>query len=343
MRLLRPSLVVAAVVFSHLPARADAPPAPAQVEEARRLFKVGVALLEDPEGAKYDEARVQFQKAYDLSGNWKVLANLGVCQLKLERDGEAIASYEKYLAEGGANVDAEEKAQIERDLGVLKAQVVTVHLTLPGTGASITDERLDSRGNKMINEYQAPTEALTLGLHPGEHTLTARLQSGSSKWDARLTPSSEVSHTFEIVAAPAPTSAATVAGPATTSPGADQGAGAAEGERPIPTTVWIGAGVTGALTIGAVVTGIMALGKRADFTSINDGSHSEADKQSAHDSAQSMGLVSTILSAGAVVGAGVTTYLFLSRPTEPREQQARTVVAPWIGPGGGGLAVGGVL
>lgn len=346
MRFLGPSLVAAAVVFSSLTARAaDAPaPGPAQIEEARRLFKVGVALLEDPDGAKYDEARIQFQKAYDLSGNWKVLANLGVCQLKLERDGEAIASYEKYLAGGGANIDPEEKAQIERDLAVMKAQVVTVHLTFPGTGAAVTDERTDSRGNKMINEYTAPDTALTIGLHPGDHTITARLPAGTAKWDARLAPAGEESHTFEIAAEPvaAPGAAPGVA-PAAGTPGADQGTAPQEGERPIPVPVWIGAGVTGALTIGAVVTGAMALGKRGDFDSINDSSHSEAEKQSAHDSAASMGLVSTILSAGALVGAGVTTYFFLSRPTVSKEQQARTVIAPWVGPGGGGLAVGGVL
>jgi hypothetical protein len=335
--------VFAAVVLSQVPARAQAPtPAPAQIDEARRLFKVGVALLEDPEGAKYDEARVQFQKAYDLSGNWKILANLGVCQLKLERDGEAIASYEKYLAGGGANIDAEEKAQIERDLAVLKAQVVTVNLTLPAAGA-ITDERLDSRGNKMINEYQAPGQTLTLGLHPGDHTLTARLPNGTAKWEANLAPASQASHTFEVVPEPAAAPVGAVA-PGAATPAADQGAPAGEGERPIPTTVWIGAGVTGALTIGAVVTGAIALGKRSDFNAINDSTHSETEKQSAHDSAASMGLVSTVLSAGALVGAGVTTYLFFSRPTAPtKEQQARTILAPWIAPGGGGLAVGGAL
>src|SRR5690349_18098143 len=121
MRLLGRSLLVAAVMLSHVPARAADPPAagtapdPAKIEEARRVFKVGVALLEDPEGAKYDEARIQFQRAFDLSGNWKVLANLGVCQLKLERDGEAIASYEKYLSAGAALIDPDERAQIERD------------------------------------------------------------------------------------------------------------------------------------------------------------------------------------------------------------------------------------
>jgi hypothetical protein len=331
-------------LFSHIPAWADGPaPAPAQVEEARRLFKVGVALLEDPEGAKYDEARVQFQRAYDLSGNWKVLANLGVCQLKLERDGEAIASYEKYLSSGGANIDPDEKAQVERDLAVLKAQVVTVHLTFPGTGAAVTDERTDSRGNKMINEYAASAETLTLGLHPGDHVLTARMQAGSAKWETQLAGASESSHTFEIVAAPAAPTGPQVSGAQPTTQTGDQGTTPQEGERPIPVTVWIGAGVTGALTIGAVATGIVALSKRADFTDINDSTHSEAEKQSAHDSAASMGLVSTILSAGALVGAGVTTYLFFSRPTVSKEQQARTVVAPWVLPGGGGLAVGGVL
>jgi hypothetical protein len=364
------SCLVAAAIFSTTAAHAaDSPEAPAapaaqaagsaptaeQVDEARRLFKVGLALLGDPEGAKFEEARAQFQRAYDLSGNWKVLSNLGVCQLKLERDGEAIKSYEAYLVGGGNNIDADERAQVERDLGVLKAQVVTVRLSFPAAGATVADQRTDNRGNKIGNAYTAAAETLVLGLHPGDHVLTARLTSGAAKWETTLSPGSTVEHRFEVAPEPAQVAIAPQ-GAAMASPTTEQGAPAREGTRPITTAVWIGAGVTGALAVGALATGVSALGKRSDFDKVNDSAHSDAEKSAARDSATSMGLVNTVFSAAALVGAGVTAYLFFTRPEAgpPSERaeraerarralQARTVVTPWVGGGGAGLVVGGVL
>ena len=48
--------------------------------------------------------------------------------MKLERDGEAIDAFEKYLAQGGSQVDAAERAQMERDLLTTKSGVVTVSI-----------------------------------------------------------------------------------------------------------------------------------------------------------------------------------------------------------------------
>lgn len=342
------SVVALACVLPSPPAYAEDPPrgaapSPEQVEEARRLFRVGVSLLEDPDGAKYEEARAQFQRAYELSGNWKVLANLGLCQLKLERDGEAVASYEKYLSEGGKNIDPDERAQVERDLGVLKAQVVSVKLTFPAGGIDFTDQRTDSRGNKIINAYKATADTMSIGVHPGDHVFTARLPGRSVNWETALAPGSQAEHKFEAApeqaASPSPqgSDASGLHGTETGGP-ADQGTGT----RPIPTGVWVGAAATGALAVGAVVTGVMALGARSDFNAINDGTHSLAEKNDAHDKATSLALVNTIISGAAVVGAGVTAYLFFTRPTE-HPTEARTVVAPWVTSNGGGLAVGGVL
>ena len=69
-------------------------------EEARQHFKAGVNLLNDPDGPRYEEAYREFKAAYAASASYKILGNLGLCAMKLERDGEAIDAYEKYLAEG---------------------------------------------------------------------------------------------------------------------------------------------------------------------------------------------------------------------------------------------------
>src|SRR6476661_4083922 len=74
---------------------------PAHVAEGKRYFAAGVALVNDPDGPCYEDALVQFKKAFDVLGAWKVLVNIAICSLKLERDGEAIEAYEKYLVAGG--------------------------------------------------------------------------------------------------------------------------------------------------------------------------------------------------------------------------------------------------
>src|SRR4029079_4172431 len=95
-------------------------------EAARQHFKTGVAYLTDPDGARYEDAYREFKTAYADSPSWKILGNLGITSMKLERDGEAVDAFEKYLAGGGANVDSSERAQMERDLMTTKAGLVWV-------------------------------------------------------------------------------------------------------------------------------------------------------------------------------------------------------------------------
>src|ERR1700761_1945396 len=56
-------------------------------DSARQHFQAGVNLLQDPDGARYPEAYREFQMAYAVSPSWKILSNLGIAALKLERDG----------------------------------------------------------------------------------------------------------------------------------------------------------------------------------------------------------------------------------------------------------------
>ncbi|MBV9949955.1 MAG: hypothetical protein JOZ69_24140, partial [Myxococcales bacterium] len=64
-------------------------------EEARKHFAAGVSLLQDPDGARYEDAYREFEAAYAASSSPKILGNIGYCALKLERDGEAIAAYSR--------------------------------------------------------------------------------------------------------------------------------------------------------------------------------------------------------------------------------------------------------
>jgi hypothetical protein len=312
-------------------------------DSARQHFKTGVAYLKDPDGARYEEAYREFRAAYADSPSWKILGNLGITAMKLERDGEAIDAFEKYLAQGGQQIDAAERAQMESDLLTTKAGVVNVSITASPAGVTITDERQPLTGRPVTNRYDVAADGtLHVGIRRGRHKITASLDGYvDQSWELDAEPGPEQPHQFALQQTPATTpTVGQSAGGAGTTPVA------AEMTRPISVPVIIAASVTGALLVGAGVTGGLALSKGSDYKDKNDGHH-VAEAQDLHDSAKTMNLVADSLLLGAVAGGVVTTILFLNRPYVPANggdagaTARRFEVVPAVGAGVGGLVMSG--
>jgi hypothetical protein len=184
------------------PAWADDAP----TEEARRHFKAGIAYLEDPEGERIEEAHAEFQKAYEISHSPKVLGNIALCAMKLERDGEAIDAYTRYLKEV-ADIDPQERAQIARDLQTLTAGAVHVDVTLDAATAddvALYDSRVPARGTSVLNVY-TPTKGqkTQLVLRPGHHVMTLKvLGRDRDTWEFSAAPGARMAHAFHMVEAP---------------------------------------------------------------------------------------------------------------------------------------------
>ena len=180
--------------------------------EARAHFEAGVSLLQDPDGARYEEAYREFLTAYEQSRSPRVLGNVGLCAMKLERDAEAIDAYSRYLDEV-SDIDPVERDQIRRDLLTLKSGVVRVTLTVSPPGAKIVDVRVAVRGDAVTNVYSPGTsDKITIGIRPGHHILKAKIadrESASVEVDA--TPGS--AFTRSLVVAP-PSANVQVARPA---------------------------------------------------------------------------------------------------------------------------------
>src|SRR5262245_25772706 len=106
-----PVLSLAFVVLAAAAASTAAPSARADdvtiTEEARTHFAAGVALLQDPKAPRYEEAYREFKAAYSSAPSYKILGNLGLCAMKIERDGEAIEAYSKYLEQAGSDLSAD--------------------------------------------------------------------------------------------------------------------------------------------------------------------------------------------------------------------------------------------
>jgi hypothetical protein len=149
-------------------------------EKARQLFRTGVALIQDPDGARYEEAYQQFKAAYTEAPSWKILGNLGYTAMKLERDGEAIDAFRAYLDRGGKELSKSERAQFQSDLDTLSASAATVTILGLPPGTRVTDVRSPNKGSDIRNNYEMPEGGpLVLRVRPGAHHFTAQWEGQS--------------------------------------------------------------------------------------------------------------------------------------------------------------------
>jgi hypothetical protein len=165
-------------------------------EDARKHFKAGVSLLQDPDGARYEDAYREFQAAYAASLSPKILGNIGYCALKLERDGDALGAYTRYLQEV-PDVDPALTAQITRDVATLRTGLVRVTLTVDSPDAMVVDKRLHMRGELITNLYGPVRGDIEIGLRAGHHVIEMKVAGETmSPWEFDANPGAILSHSF---------------------------------------------------------------------------------------------------------------------------------------------------
>lgn len=316
-------------------------------DEAQKHFDAGLAYADDPTGPKWEEAFKEFRAAYALSQNWKILNNIGLCALNLERDGEAIEAYKDYLSHGGEKGLTEKlRKQIEKDVAMLSASLVNVTLSVDPADAVVVDERTTSRGELRVNRYPVKNGAAKLGLHPGTHKLTIEARGYVSEtWSFDAEPGSTHEHQVQLVSekrdtvpAPAKPEPTDSAAPLTSEP-------PKPAERSTPTGVYIGLAATGVFAIAATATGVLALGKDKKFNESTNPSEEDDLKKSG----KTLALLTDIGIGAAVVSAGITAYLYFSAPKSPARDATATNdkgvsqirVAPAVGPNAAGVALSG--
>jgi hypothetical protein len=280
-----------------------------------------------------------------------VLGNIGLCALKLERDGEAIEAYEKYLAGGRNEIDKSEREQVDRDLQRLRAQLVKVHIEAPA-GTQLADDRTTTQGSHVGNVYPMSAATLDLGLHPGHHLIVAKNDQGQARWEVDLAPASSASHKFEITnasaqPAPAPPPVATPsAAPDAPTPVVSVGADSSVPASPKSSTRTLAfvAGGVGLVGVGAgVLFAVMRSSKvkeSEDLCTGPSGACPESQRAKIDEldnSAKTNGTLSVV--GFAVGGIGLATgaaLLVMSSPSTSSAASPR--VRPWLGLGSAGVA-----
>lgn len=301
--------------------------------EAKQHFAAGVAFLQDPDGEKVEEAYREFRTAFDLSGSAKILGNMGLCAMKLERDGEAIEAYARYLREV-PEIDPDERAQIVRDLQTLTVGVARLTISVDKPGVRLVDVRIPVRGERVTNLYGPVDGKITVGVRPGHHVITARLAGhDDASWELEAYAGGRDEHAMVLRKTVVATAAV---------PGA---------ERPSPSVApWIVMGAGGAMLAAGAVTGVVALGKTSDLEREcpNDVCPLGFDLEGSRSSARTfVRLTDALLIGGGVVAAGGFVWWLVSRGDsgEPPKKAGRgpglTMPTASCGPTGCGASVGG--
>jgi hypothetical protein len=105
-----------------------------KVEEARARFQRGVELYRE---GSFDAALAEFNKAYDLAPNYRVLYNMAQVQTERHDYVAALKLMEKYLAEGGNDIAPERKDQVTKELATLRGRVTELTVKTNVEGAEL--------------------------------------------------------------------------------------------------------------------------------------------------------------------------------------------------------------
>lgn len=316
-------------------AQEDTSQADAKMATARVYFQNGVELLqEDP--PNYQDAYHQFLLALETSGgNWKVLGNLGFSALKLERDGEALSYYERYLKEGGDKIDPDERATIEKELLLIKGNIATAKITSSDPKALVRVTRAGSSVPTQAYELDE-TGALTLGLRSGSFEIVLQSAGSEKKWKVVLTPGQEVSHRFSFEE---------------TAPGGTKSKQQGEAEpasekdrRPLFVPGLIAAGVGVVALGGGAVTGLVSNSREKTAQEGCVDNFCPTAGQDDMNAAKSLSTVANVLfiSGGVLVATGVT-LVILGSGDDGGEETARLRLSPSMAPSGAGIWASGTF
>lgn len=300
---------------------------------ARRLAAQGFSELEQGQPSAAERS---FTRALALYKAPTLYLARGRARLQLSwllaasEDFRAAASFALAADETPAYASARADAALE--WSKLERRLPTLTVQLTGDAKEL-----------RVNGVAWPIESVGVArpLDPGRHLVEAVDYHGQVHSSSILlqesnaaTVSLSLPARYQAAQALAPAPAAVaVASPAAGSGGPAHPSAPAEALRrdrsPIPTAAWVSGGVTLALVAGAVVTGVLALNRRAEYNENNVAGVPMERKRDLRDSAQTMAWVNTAFVGSALLGGGLTTYFLLAQPSaDVSAPQAREAQLP---------------
>jgi hypothetical protein len=282
-------------------------------------FRRGVELFHEE---AFRAALVEFQRAYEIAPDFRLLYNIGQTKLELQDYLGAAQSYERYLAQGYLDIQPERRTEVESALTALRERVGSIAIKCNRNDAEI-----------MLDDVRIGTAPITapIMVNVGRHRVTARTPYGATDSEVIDVAGGDVANVSLELAKPTPQQVVVM-----------------QGEKPLNAmersaiATWSAAGAVG---VGALVTGLMANGAEKDLNKMletRDLSRKTLGEQ--RDKVSRLAITTDVLigtAAAAAVAGTVTWLLGHERETELEEKKKPAVATVRMNVGLGSLGVSG--
>jgi hypothetical protein len=104
------------------------------VGEARARFARGVELYKE---GSFDAALAEFNKAYEIAPNYRVLYNIAQVQRERHDFVAALRMFQQYMDQGGAEITAERRDQVTKEIAALRGRVAELQVQSDVDGAEL--------------------------------------------------------------------------------------------------------------------------------------------------------------------------------------------------------------
>jgi hypothetical protein len=296
-------LLVLLALASHsaIAAAEPAPPAgsASATTEARERFQRGVALYRE---GSFDAALAEFRRAYEIAPNYRILYNLAQVQVERHDSVAALTLFGQYLQQGGTEIDAERRAQVERDMQTLRGRVADLTVESNVSGAQLTIDGVEAGTLPLVGPIQVNSGVRQITLAKPGYQSVSRSVTIAGAQPLKLSLSLEpLSGTAEGAAAAA---GAGNAGKDAKSAGKSHG---------LSTPFWISAVATGVFTGAAVTFGVVSLNRNHKLD--DELNKYPSDPQAIDDARSSLktsALLTDVFTGAAIVGAAASVYFAIT-------------------------------
>lgn len=264
--------------------------------EARERFQRGVTLYRE---GSFDAALAEFQRAYDIEPNYRVLFNLAQVQVERHDAVAALALFDRYLRQGGNEIDPDRRALVEKDEQALRARVAELTVESNPAGAQLSIDNVEAG--------TLPLAAPVL-VNSGVHQITLT-KAGYQNASRNLTIAGAQPLRVQLTLQP-------LDGRRDDARSGTRPLGEAHGDAPgasgshgLSTAFWVSAVVTGALAAGAVTFAVVTEKSNRDLdTELNRFPESPSAVSSARTRLKTDAALTDVFSGAAVVGLATTLY-----------------------------------
>jgi hypothetical protein len=237
---------------------------------------------------------IEFTRAYELVPNYRVLYNIGQVGIQLGQYANARRSLEEYMQKGGETIASDRRAAVAKDLQMLERRTAFLELTVNVPEAEV-----------LVDDVPVGRTPLgpALLVDAGVHKIVIR-RSGYLQRNQQVTLAGGDRQAISLTLEKQPESKNTIVV-------RDR---VVEDDSTLMIAGWV---ATGALTAGAIVTGLMGAGEAQELKDLKASNPLDYDDfgnrlDTAKSNASSLFLASDVFSGAALIVGGLSLWVTLS-------------------------------